>query len=155
LTALPANYDLRLLNSAGTTLAISQKNNRTNETINYAAAPGTYYAQVYGDKNANNATTCYTLKVQLGSASRSITEEARAIVSIYPNPVRAELKVDMGGYAEPVSLIVSDMYGRMMMNKTFNGVSSINTGKFASGVYMITIRDKNGIIIKQDKIVKE
>jgi hypothetical protein len=47
------------------------------------------------------------------------------------------------------------MYGRMMMNKTFNGVSSINTGKFASGVYMITIRDKNGIIIKQDKIVKE
>ncbi|MEI2748395.1 MAG: pre-peptidase C-terminal domain-containing protein [Ferruginibacter sp.] len=70
LGTLPADYDLKLLNSAGTQVGISQNGSTTSETINYTAAAGTYYAQVYGYNNANNASTCYTLKVQLGTASR-------------------------------------------------------------------------------------
>ena len=40
------------------------------ETISYTAAAGTYYAQVYGYNGANSATVCYTLKVQLGTATK-------------------------------------------------------------------------------------
>jgi hypothetical protein len=155
LGTLPADYDLRLLNSAGTQVAISQNGSTTSETINYNAAAGTYYARVYGYNNANNATNCYTLKVQLGTASRGEFVSKEPNISIYPNPVRSALQVNMGDYKETVSVIVTDMYGRKMMSKYFTGLSTINTSKFAAGVYMITIADKDGVIIKQDKIVKE
>ena len=156
LTTLPGNYDLKLLNSAGTQVAISKNGSTNNETINYTAAAGTYYAQVFPFKNANSATSCYTLKVQLGTATRGVTETLKApIVSIYPNPVSNMLKINMGGYSEPVTLTVTDMFGRRMLNKTFSGGSNISTGKFAAGVYLVTIIDKNGVVIKQDKIVKE
>jgi hypothetical protein len=155
LSTLPGDYDLKLLNSAGTQVGISQNGSTTSETINYTAAAGTYYAQVYGYNGANSSTTCYTLKVQLGTASRGEEITKAPSVSIYPNPIRSDFKIDMGGYAEPVSLIVTDMYGRRMMNKNFTTASTISTNKMAAGVYMITITDKNGAILKQDKIVKE
>ena len=153
---MPGNYDLKLLNSAGTQVAISKNGSTNNETINYTAAAGTYYAQVFPFKNANSATSCYTLKVQLGTATRGVTETLKApVVSIYPNPVSNILKINMGGHSEPVTLTVTDMFGRRMLNKTFSGGSNISTGKFAAGVYLVTIIDKNGVVIKQDKIVKE
>ncbi len=156
LTTLPADYDLKLLNNAGTQVGISQNSNTTSETINYTAAAGTYYAQVYGYSGANSATGCYTLKVQLGTATRSeyITNVAPK-VSIYPNPVRNEANINMGGYTEPVSVTVTDMFGRKMVVKTFTGASTIITIKMAAGVYLITITNKAGVIMKQEKIVKE
>ncbi len=155
LTTLPFDYDIKLLNSAGTQIGISQNGGTTSETINYTAAAGTYYAQVYGYNGANSSTNCYTLKVQLGTASRGEEITKAGTISIYPNPVGSELKVNMGSYAEPVSVSVSDMYGRRLIGKTFASTSTIATGKLAAGVYMVTITDKNGVIIKQDKIVKE
>jgi len=155
LTNLPANYDLKLLNSSGTQVGISKKGGTTNESINYSAKAGTYYAQVDASKNANSATACYTLKVQLGTATRSEEATANAIVSIYPNPVSNELKVDMGDYVEPVSVNVTDMVGRRMMTKTITGSAKISIDKLGTGIYLITVTDKKGVIIKQDKIVKE
>ncbi len=157
LTTLPADYDMRLYSSNGTSqLAISQAGGTSNETITRTYTAGTYFVRVYGYQNANNATQCYTLRVQLGTASRQAEETPKAgIVSIYPNPVRNELKVNMGGYSEAVSVSVTDMYGRRMLNKTFANASSISTSKLASGIYMVTITDQKGNVIKQDKIVKE
>ena len=156
LSTLPGDYDLKLLNSAGTQVGISQNGSTTSETISYTAAAGTYYAQVFGYNGANSATACYTLKVQLGTASRNVSEaDKAAMVSIYPNPVHNELKINMGSYAETVSLAITDMFGRRMLNQTFSSVSGVNTAKLSAGVYMITITDKKGTIIKQNKIVKE
>ena len=156
LTTLPADFDLKILNSAGTQVAISQNGSTTSESISYTAAAGTYYAQVFGYNGANSATSCYTLKVQLGTATRFAPEVANAeLVSIYPNPVRNELKVNMGGYTEPVSVMVTDIFGRRVMNKTFAITSNINTNKLAAGIYFVSILDKNGTVIKKDKIVKE
>jgi hypothetical protein len=156
LTTLPGDYDLKLLNSAGTQLAISQNGSTTSETINYSPAAGTYYAQVYGYNGANSATTCYTLKVQLGTATRTEPAITRTgIVSIYPNPVSSELKINMGGYNEPVSVSVTDLYGRRILTKTLTNTATLNTSKLTQGVYLVTITNKNGEIIKKDKIVKE
>ena len=156
LGTLPADYDLKLFNSAGTQVGISQNGSTTSESISYTATAGTYYAQVYGYSGANNATTCYTLKVQLGTATRfSETTPKAELVSIYPNPVRNVLKVNMGGYTDAVTVNVTDIYGRRILNQKFASSSNINTANLSSGVYMISILDKNGKTIKQDKIVKE
>ena len=76
-----------MLNSTGTHIGISQNGSTTSETISYTAAAGTYYAQVYGYNGANNATTCYTLKVQLGTATKPENVQADGMVKVYPNPV--------------------------------------------------------------------
>jgi len=154
LGTLPGDYDLKLLNSAGTQVGISQNGGTTSETISYTAAAGTYYAQVYGYNGANSSTTCYTLKVQLGTATRA--EDVKApVVSMYPNPVRNELKINMGSFTETVQVNVTDMYGRMITTKSFTSATSINTTKLAAGTYLVTVTGKNGMIIKQDKIVKQ
>jgi hypothetical protein len=93
------------------------------------------------------------LKVQLGTATRF--DEEIPIVSMYPNSVSNELKINMGSFNETVTATVTDMYGRKIETKTFSNVSIINTSRFAPGVYLITIIDKNGMMIKQNKIVKE
>ncbi|MBL7952262.1 MAG: fibronectin type III domain-containing protein [Flavobacteriales bacterium] len=61
---LPYDYDLRLLSSTGTTLASSEAGGTASEFINYAnAAPGTYYAYVFGYNGAFSGDLCYTLNV--------------------------------------------------------------------------------------------
>ena len=155
LGTLPADYDLKLLNSAGTQVAISQNGSTSAETINYTAAAGTYYAQVYGYNNANNASSCYTLKVQLGTATRNEQIAKEPIVTLYPNPVRNALKIDMGGFSEKVNVVVSDMYGRKTLQTNISGSGVINTERLVTGVYVVVITSPDGKVLKQQKIVKE
>lgn len=64
LSNLAANYNLRLLNSGGTQLAISSNGGTSSESISYAnAAAGTYYAQVLGSSGAFNTMQCYLLTI--------------------------------------------------------------------------------------------
>ena len=63
LTTLPANYDLAVFNSSGTQLGISKNKGSKNEVISLMVEAGTYYAKVFPAGNANNASSCYTLKV--------------------------------------------------------------------------------------------
>ncbi len=158
LKTLPKDYDLKLLNSAGTQVAISQKSGTTSESISYTAAAGTYYAQVYGYNNANSSTSCYTLRVATGTASRIADETLTALkgaASIYPNPVHNELTISMGNYTDPVSVTVTDMHGSKVLSQTFAGTSRFNTSRLTVGIYMVIIRDKNGAVVKQEKIIKE
>jgi len=47
LSTLPGDYDLKLLNSAGTQIAISQLGGTSSENNQYYCSSSTYYAQVY------------------------------------------------------------------------------------------------------------
>ena len=62
LTSIPFDYDLKLYNSSGTQLGVSENGNTTNESITYTnAAVGTYYVYVYGWNGANDRNDCYIL----------------------------------------------------------------------------------------------
>jgi hypothetical protein len=65
LTNLPANYDLRLVNSLGATLVTSARSGTTSEVINFTATGGvTYFALVYpSSRRTFNAAACYVLRV--------------------------------------------------------------------------------------------
>ncbi|MBK7239717.1 MAG: fibronectin type III domain-containing protein [Flavobacteriales bacterium] len=88
---LAADYDLRLLNSAGTQLAISQAGGTTSESISYAnAAAGTYYVHAFGYSGAFSATQCYALSATVtpvaapcntptGLAASSITSSSASV----------------------------------------------------------------------------
>jgi hypothetical protein len=101
-TRLPANYNLRLVKNEGAILATSANTGPTNETIKYTVSAGTYYARVSTSSTSIfNATACYTLKVQLETASRPdnliTTNTNSAGVMIYTNPDSHLLNIDLSG----------------------------------------------------------
>lgn len=69
---LAGDYDLRLLNSAGTQLASSAAGGTTAESITYNnAAAGTYFIHVFGYNGAFSATQCYALNASATPVSTS------------------------------------------------------------------------------------
>jgi Metallo-peptidase family M12B Reprolysin-like/Secretion system C-terminal sorting domain/Bacterial pre-peptidase C-terminal domain/Fibronectin type III domain len=160
LTTLPANYSLRLLNSAGTTLVSSTNTGTTSESISTTVAAGTYYARVYANTSNFNATSCYTLKVALGTASKGeITDvsnaEDRFIIS--PNPAQHTANLsfhsEMDGDAE---ITVSNMVGRIIFTQKASVVEGQNNAvvdltNLANGIYLVRIQ--NGDQIKTAKIL--
>jgi hypothetical protein len=156
LTTLPGDYDIQLLSSNGTTqLAISQNGGTTSETISRTYTAGTYYLRVYGYNGANSATVCYTLKVQLGTASREENEMTVSDkISVFPNPVSNSLTVQMNGVSGLADIRVFDIYGKMVMQqRTANFKTQLDVSKLPAGVYMIKIKDNKKEI--STKIVKE
>lgn len=170
LTTLPANYALRLVNSAGTVLLTSNSGGTNNETINYTAAPGIYYARVYGSNGTvNNASLCYTLRVALGTATRTpdiITNsfnnqstgtelsETSKKVAIYPNPVQNTLNVNLSGLTGTSEVVIYNMNGTRVMSKsTGKANTEIDLSKLQRGVYMVKVFNGTAVI-SRSKIVK-
>ncbi len=169
LTTLPANYHLRLLNSAGSTLTTSSNGGTTNESISTTVSAGTYYARVYpSNNNQFNATTCYTLKVQLGTATgrdnggdetgRGINAEVVSQrINVSPNPVAYSANISFKSDATGLVVVsIVDQLGAVVTSQSFNvsegeNVRRLNVSKLANGTYYVKVQDANGI--RMTKIV--
>ena len=141
LTTLPADYDLQLLSSDGTTqLAISQNGSTSSETISRTYTAGTYYLRVYGYSGANSATNCYTLRVALGTATKGDDLVVANKISAFPNPVTDKVTIQLGELKGIADIRVFDMYGKQVLQQTSsNKLVSMNLSKLAAGVYMIKV----------------
>jgi len=158
LTTLPADYDLTIVNSAGTQLASSAAGGTTSETITRTYTAGTYYARVFGFNNANNATTCYTLKVQLGTASvlgggAEITNNGS--LKVYPTPATNVLNVSTPAQLSGNSTLkIVDVNGVVVLQqKVTSSLQQIDISRLAKGVYMIKTED--GMNTSSSKFVKQ
>jgi len=162
LTNLPANYNLQLLNSSGTQIAISQRLSTSNESITYTAAIGTYYIRVYGSSTSTfNASACYLLNVNLGTAAKTIAgitsssseQSANTIeltptksVLIYPNPVRERLNIKLNGIEGVSEIIIFNMNGEKLITaKTDKTYSDIDLSALMPGYYTIKVINNNNI----------
>lgn len=180
LTTLPANYNVRLRNAAGNQVAIAQRTGTNNETINYTAAIGTYYLEVFGaNAAANNATRCYTLRVALGTAARNnnpgftrngdltveageatLESDAAQSVELFPNPVSNELQVKLIAIQGRSVIEVFDLTGKKVTTTTINASASsvsnakLDISKLAKGIYLVRVTN-NSRLIHQSKIIKQ
>ena len=158
LGTLPGDYDLKLLNSSGTQLAISQAGGTSSETINRTMTPGTYYAQVYGYNGANSATTCYTLRVQLGTASRMATDPVTTSVQkvdVFPNPANNVVNLNLSGFTGKSDVSLFDVNGRVVLTRLVSTVNSqLDVSGLPSGIYMLRIKN-GGKEVHMTKIIKK
>lgn len=161
------DYDIYIYNTSGAQVGKSTGSTATETLSLKNRVAGTFYVKVIA-KNGAFSSQCYTLTVTstpngsnvvaadditARNATVSVTAVSAAI-SVYPNPVHNELKVNMGNYTNTVSVTVTDMHGSNVISKTFAGTASFNTSKLTTGNYMVIIRDKNGAIIKQQQVLK-
>jgi len=171
LTTLPANYDLYLYSSNGTSqIKNSRKSGTSSETISRTFSAGTYFARVVGKNNANNATNCYTLKVQLGTATEAElaggneTEEAIAeedvkpefSVTLFPNPVADKLTIYMIGDNTPKQMMLFDISGKIIYEQVLNEMfTTLDMQNIAAGNYFVRIIDVAGNVLHNEKIAKD
>lgn len=159
---LPADYDLRLYNSAGTQLKISQNGSTTSESILYnTTSAGTYKIQVYGYSGANSLS-CYLLRVSTSGAAFFGNSVDPAITSvkdineikskpvIFPNPARNTINISFQSDSRSNKYItVLDLTGRAALKQMVpvqkgNNSVRLNLPKLAKGVYFLKI-DENSI----------
>lgn len=158
LNTLPADYDMRLYSSNGTSqLAISQNGGTTGESISRTYTAGTYYVRVYGYQGANNATTCYTLKVQLGTATKGAAAlQKTGGITVVPNPAHDMIQVNATSLKAKGKIALYDAYGKVAIVKDIlPGMVNLNVGQLASGVYNLVVTDQDGIMIDTIKFIKD
>ena len=169
LTTLPADYDVKLYNSSGSTLATSQNGGTTSETIirNTATTGATYYVQVYGYAGANS-TSCYTLQVStsgtnfFGSGQGLIASNKPAVeesgsFGVYPNPAKDKLTLYVNAEESSYGQItMTDVSGRAVVKqatqiqKGMNTIS-LNVANLAPGMYIAKI---NGYTSVKVQVIK-
>jgi hypothetical protein len=160
LSNLPADYQLALLSSSGSVLQTSATNGTGNEVINRTVTAGTYYARVYPRKtNVYNASNCYTLRVQTGTASKfdPINVQEVNTVSVSPNPAVDMINISFDATAGgKVIVSIIDQNGSVVVNKNLSAVTGKNTSQLdvsnlANGVYYIKLQ--TGSVVKMTKLV--
>ena len=161
LTTLPADYQLALLNSSGTTLQSSTNTGTNNETINVTVTAGTYYVKVYPKSNgAFNASSCYTLRVQAGSASRMNPELVQLSGNrflVFPNPTRFEANLAFKSKVNGNFVItIINQLGSVVLRKSIavnegDNIRKLDVDFLASGMYYIKMQ--SGSEIQTAKII--
>lgn len=170
LKTLPADYDLKLYNSAGTEIGASNNSGTTNETITISSLPaGTYTAYVFSYDGVFSTTQCYTLKATSGSTARmaedseeevSFAEDLSTGFSVYPNPNQGNFMLDINYTKTEVNTIlqVMDFTGKRVLTQTLNLVEGLNQHEVSlnalpKGVYLISIQGENWV--KHQKMIVE
>jgi hypothetical protein len=164
LSNLPADYDLKLLNSGGGLITSSSNGGTTNESIiRNVSTAATYYAKVVGFSGANNATQCYTLHISTGSSPFRTAEDVESEIipgetlSVYPNPAKDLLNVQFNSSTDGnVDINIIDMVGRSVLKvqqiaaKGMNKFE-LNLSELNKGIYFVDVN--NGVSREIRKII--
>ena len=62
---------------------------------------------------------------------------------VYPNPVNNELTISVKNENRNFNLLISDAYGKLMVQDKFSKKTKINTNSWASGTYWVSISNPN------------
>ena len=138
----------------------STNNSSNNETIIRTVTAGTYYARVYPNNNNNwNASNCYTLRVQTGTASKGdeTVQFSANKISVFPNPVGYLVNLGFNATAGGNAVIsVINQTGMIVLSKTVTVTEGENSRKLdvsslVNGMYFIKIQ--NGADVQMAKIM--
>lgn len=109
----------------------------------YATVDGPYAVEVTDSNGCTNKSSVYLYS--LGVNDPSVAEA----IKTYPNPTNGVMKIDA-----PVNVNISlkDMTGRVVLEKT--NAKEIDLTGYAEGMYIMSISDKDGNLIKMVKVSK-
>ncbi|MEY4594116.1 MAG: hypothetical protein RIQ47_526 [Bacteroidota bacterium] len=157
LTNLPFDYDIRLYNSSGSTLATSANGSTLSETIiRNTTAAASYFIQVYPYGSTNfSSTRCYTLRVSVGSTAFRLTDNGlveenmeeltKESFVLYPNPTQNEVNVLFNAStARNFNLNIFDMVGKQVYSQSLSmeegqNKYNINLADLSKGIYFVEL----------------
>ena len=103
---------------------------------------------------AYNSTNGVMVHINVIDQATGIQQHANnSQLSIYPNPNSGTFTIETNS-TEKQNLMVFDVNGKLVLNQTINGKTSIDAGALAEGVYNISIIGTTGAVNKRLMIVR-
>jgi hypothetical protein len=166
LSNLPADYDMKLYKSNGTSLlGTSQNGGTANETITYniPTTASTYYIRIYGYNGAVSTTNCYTLVTQTSASNlKEVASEisTKSALNIFPNP--SSTKTGVTFFAEEnkeASVVIYNTMGQKIATvkqTTMLGENTmyVNVATFANGLYLMDLVIDGEHTIQKFSVIK-
>ena len=115
----------------------------TNQT--YTVAANGNYTVAYSYIPACVSFSGVTVFSTLG-----ISENGMNSFSIYPNPFRNEVTVELDEFTGPATITICDLSGRKLFQKEISGISqTFDMSPFSNGIYIFQFQNTKGIITKR------
>lgn len=79
-------------------------------------------------------------------AGAGLSEKGLELVSIYPNPAKDQLNIDMSSYDKVTAIRIVDLQGQVLFetNDITAAKLSVNLSAYRTGVYLVQLTDVNG-----------
>ncbi len=107
---------------------------------------GNYQVKVTDENGCEGISASYTVN-NVGIRHR---DEFEPYISVYPNPVNDIIYINS---MVPVNIILTSIEGRSIFQVP--DAKMIDAGHLGKGIYLLQITDKEGRLIKTEKVVKE
>lgn len=141
-------------------VASKATNGNSNQNISYSfvddrAANNAYYYRLRQVDLDNKASLSNTIRIK-GEKATALT-----LSGIYPNPVQEKLNITIDAPTrDQISLVVTDIYGKQVMQQFVSVETGSNTASFAvnhlsSGTYIIKIISKSNNETSVSRFVKQ
>jgi hypothetical protein len=138
------------VNSSGTKM--SQSNGSLSFTV------GELVVLNLTDSQGNTLGGGFTAGATLTTVSIKETDPVVLDVKVYPNPTTELVNIQINhSIIEQVVLSITDLQGKEVYSGKYAGVSNVigvNTASYATGTYMLTLKDKNNQVLGTYKIIK-
>lgn len=124
-----------------------------NGKIIVGATSRSYTISFDGDYHVvvTNGQGCKNISDVLSVQNLSVKQIARDGVKIdlYPNPAQSMINIDA---PIDVNLVIRDIQGKQIME--LKNAQQVDMSAYADGIYIFTLTDKEGVVVKMDKVVK-
>jgi hypothetical protein len=141
------SYSYTWTSTAGSGSFLTSVNSKS-VTVN---GGGTYYCSIY-----NNSTGCFTIDTVYVHTCVGLKDNSlnAANASIYPNPVKNYVMIDLPQLPVEVKLTVTDIQGRFIFSESLNERSNKIPLNLSKGIYFYDISEK-GASVKRGKLLIE
>ena len=127
---------------------IGMVNVATNAITYSSTFPGNSYFTTFGqDVNGELyvAASFSGIIYKITDSSLSRSDFSKMTLSVAPNPATSEFFVKMANGNYPVQVSVVDVTGKVLVNQQIDSeTSSISTGSFQNGMYIVNVTDHSG-----------
>ena len=138
------------VNSSGT------KMTQSNGSLSFTVGELVVLSQT--DVEGNTLGGGFTVGATLTTVIIQETDAASMDVNVYPNPTTELINIQINhSTADQIVISITDLHGKEVYSGKYAGISNvigINTASYATGAYMLTLKNLNNRVLGTYKIIK-
>lgn len=115
-----------------------------------ASGNGSYKVAVTDTNGCQSVSLTYELTNMTGTTATTLAEASNDVPQIFPNPTTGILHIQS---ATSVRCVVSSIDGRRLIDVA--NATQVNLSSLADGIYMVSLTDSEGNLLKAERIVKQ
>ena len=104
-----------------------------------------------GDQAYTNGNA-FAIRMNFG-ASVDLVEKSANKLHVFPNPSKDFIKIKLENNL-PSELVLMNVSGEIIFEKTFTNSSNINLSNFNNGIYLLSVSNNSQIITKRVNVLK-